>query len=279
MTEIKNLDKLLDAMGVVKWVPKQILGLLGEGWFLLEINPTPPENQIIAVTTDLVKDEFIAVENGTVFHSDLCKSNVHKLKSQWKRAVEGIKREKYTVAIYPGSDGILNSQPIAVVLDPPINYTVYPDHKHLNIGGRYSEDLILPDTICYTDNPEELGEELDKRIFQAYKYVTVWLYRHQLWLACRELKVEEKWIGTQVKNFDNRNYIYAIEPIGRCRCGSDKEYIECHMPEDFSYFKNISLKSAENYIKNNRVSVIKEYAEKFASPRNLALQLLLENLT
>lgn len=66
----------------------------------------------------------------------------------------------FKVAVCTGTGNLLEGQPIAFSLESHINYTVYPDHPHLNTGGYIPElKKCLPDSFCYgyTVKPERYG--------------------------------------------------------------------------------------------------------------------------
>ena len=184
----------------------------------------------------------------------------------------------YKVAIYPGyggtEGGILLGQPIVVALDPVITYIKYPDHPHINLGGNLQNtNIFVPDTLCYIHNPEELGNIIDYRVFEAYKKIAIWLYRHQIWLSMREHTGKGEWIGQGVK-LDAKHLIEALDPLGGCRCGKRKAYIDCHMSDDLSSRHSINIERAKEHILANRENIISKITKNTIAPKKKAFDLL-----
>lgn len=223
---------LLKEFGPVKWYDKTILGW--RGWFLLEISPLPPTGEKELVAADICREELVTVNNGKVYHCSDCSIREHKLSQKLRRAVEQIPDEKFLVAVYGGEPGILNGQPIAIVLEPEISYAVYPDHPHISQGfhKHIDTEFYIPDSVCYTNDPSNLGDDKNSRLLTVFDEMCIWLFRHQLWLATRHLHNKGEWIGPSEGNLLPQHYASHLNPLGKCHCGKDRVYRDCCMPND-----------------------------------------------
>lgn len=264
--------KLLENSSASKWYPSFRGRIPGNDWFLLEIDPMPYKEEIYLVIADIIKeyDVYPAVD-GRVYHWDECNNTNHEIPKLLTKAIDLIDETTFKVAVYKGKENLLNGQPIAIPLDPVISYSKYPDHPHLNAGGqiyiknrdfyipkiednrtpkfpRIKNDdpprykFYLPDSLCYHYSPLELGNTEYDRLFNAFNQIQIWLFRHQLWLATRKILGVGKgiWIGPQKGRLIEGDYLEILNPIGECRCGSGKKYLECHMLNDICISNNCS---------------------------------------
>jgi hypothetical protein len=244
---IEQLQEVFPA----QWFPNPIKGHNGLGWFLLEINPLPPLAELELVVSDIIRNNTVDVSWGQVRHSLECKRK-HSIPYLVKRVIGNLKEQKFLVAIYPGAYGVYGGQPIAVAIEPQINYILYPDHPHLN-PGHYTnrldgKNLFIPDSFCYTDDPSKLGTDNFDRLLNSFCKISVWLLRHQVWLETRKIN-ERLWIGLEGKPLQPSEYPLFLNPSGLCRCGNKKEYMNCHMMSDLE-------SNAQDFAKRRKISNI-----------------------
>lgn len=275
---------MMHAFGPVNLVSKRVLGLPKEDWFVLQTSPTPEKKDIEKVTADIINDNEIFVKRGKLHHADNCTSCSHELRSEVRSVLDSIQNITFTVAVYRGWDGLfegqnlLYGQPIAVSLDPLITYETFPDHPHLNTSYFVNGKLVVPASLCYTDNTKGLGETEDMKLYNAFKYISIWLFRHQIWMETRKKFGKGIWIGPQVGGLPPGIYTMVLNPLGTCRCGSGLMYKSCHMPQDFSIRRNISISEAKHYITDNMPILVEKYNNNLLYPEQAKLQSLKESL-
>jgi len=225
-----DLEEISQIFGPVRWVDQRLAGF--EGWLLIEVNPIPYREERAMIISDIEKGQQILVENRVLRHFGECTSEDHNISDVIVNKIDTdtMKDMKCLVAIHPGTKGYYHDQPIVVPINPSISHIEYPEHPHLNFGGNVKYGYC-PDSICYTDNPRELGEGISERVKKALAYVTIWLFRHQIWLQTRQFINSGIWIGPQMP-FDREQHAHHLNPRGRCWCGSKKIYSECHMMFD-----------------------------------------------
>lgn len=225
------------------------LGVFSVEWYFLNITPLPNTNEIECVISDIINGFPVSMSYGQMVHNPECKSKNHRLPNKLKRVVRELKPQTFSVAIYSNHSEKYIGQPLAVCFDPVISFINYPDHPHLNMPN-IDPVSYLPPTLCYTNTPEELGNQFGDRLFDALFYITEWLVRHQVWEKHRELYGSGYWIGSEAdSSISNGQKVNVLNPRGRCSCGKSKAYLNCCMSSDL-----------EEYIKflNNRPIVMKE---------------------
>lgn len=276
--DINKLDRLTSEFGPVKWFPQSILDLPNEGWFLLELTPLPSPDEIEMVVADICLGKMVTVDKGKLYHYESCKEEEHKVTTKLRKALKHVQEETFKVAIYAGHKIINNGQPIVIVLDPDINYEVYPDHQHLGVAGRITSKAFIPGSLCYTANYKEFGEEDDIMLYNIFSQITIWLFRHQIWIATREIYGKGIWIGPQEGSLRPIDFFYGFNPNGICRCGSTKSYIDCHMISDAAVIFKFKPEDAKAYIDKHRDILIRDYLMKVSNPQKYALKKLTEQL-
>lgn len=250
-------DSLLESFGPVKWVPKRIIDMPNVGgWFLLEITPCPPKEDMESIIADIMNNENVSVDNGRLLHADSCTSTNHKLNDIKKDVINSIKPQRFVIAISQGNHGFWDNQPIAIGLDPVIDYMHYPDHPHLNMGGvirkNFMDPFYVPDSLCYGFKPSLVhGMTEMEMLDEVFAQVSIWLFRHQVWVATKNSTGKGSWIGLQDPPIEDKYFTYKLNPFGKCRCGSGKAYVDCHLVEHFSELHECSLKDAERIINKN----------------------------
>jgi len=70
----------------------------------------------------------------------------------------------------------------------------------------------VPDSICYTADNE--GR-------YTFRQVSIWLFRHQIWVETGE------WIGNHKAVLSPLDYFLVANPASHCRCGTKKTYSTC----------------------------------------------------
>ena len=262
------VSNLKEEFGPVEYHSGSFKRLPGN-WFLLKLNPLPPEEEIELVVSDICQAKHVSVYEGQVRHSDKCNNQEHKFSTKMrkvKKALGEIKDEYFFVAVYPGKIDSLNNQPVAIPLEPEINYAIYPDHPHLNeyrITQVEGVDFFLPPSLCYTDTPCDLGDDQYERLLAAFDLITIWLFRHQVWLAMRKQNLKPIWIGPEADLLPPEAYPKILNPQGKCRCSSQKKYLNCHMQYDLEKrAEKLCKASRENYPKT-----LMRLKKKYLSPK------------
>lgn len=223
-----------------------------EGLFLLRVTPLPPPDELGAVIADICAEGIpVNVTNGRVRHSQNCRQTKHIIpESIVRKAMRNLKEVTYSVAIHPNislgpvrEKPLINGQPLAILYEPRLTYMEYPDHPHLNMGGPDRNlpgiNFPLPDTLCYTSNPQELGEKQTERLLNAFGQVTIWLLRHQVWEATRTWQKRGKWIGPHEGSLGPIDFLQRLNPEGLCWCGKQQRYRDCHMSADLADVESI----------------------------------------
>lgn len=213
-------------------------GIVPHGvWFRFETSPAPPIADYKRVISDIIKENEVNISNtGQVRHATNCNSTEHSIDLIFQNAIKNIKNRNYTIALWEGNELVLNGQPVAILLDPPINYDIFPDHLHINARRHERIGYFIPDSICYTIDPTALGDEPHVRIREAFIDICTWLFRHEVWLATRELG-NAQWIGPQhISSEHNINKSIIMNPYAPCYCGRKKTYSQCHMQSEVSEF-------------------------------------------
>jgi hypothetical protein len=234
----------------VQWFPSPLESYPGMGWFLLEISPLPPLDEFELIVSDIIRDNIVDVSLGKVLHYTECNSD-HRVPSHIKKKLENIREQKFYVAVYPGNPMLYSGQPLAISIEPKISYSEFPNHPHLNVGdvGKRinfnGKPLFIPDSFCYTDNPNELGTDTFQRLLTAFSKISVWLLRHMIWIETK------KWIGLEASStITPKDYSTLLNPTGLCRCGKNELYMNCHMLLD------IEIK--DKYLKPNEITKYKK---------------------
>lgn len=251
--EQRIIQQLIADYGSARWISKSIFGFQHEGWFILDTTPLPPADEVEQVVTDIIQDSEIAFHNGQVMHWPECK-NRHVLKDQMmKKALVSLEEQRFRLAVCTGDETILDGQPLVIALQPTISLMNYPDHPHLNHAGMIgSTKMYLPDSFCYGFSKENdrYGPDLQGKFIRAFDDATLFLFRHQIWLATRNLMGVGKWIGTEHKNdWAPETFAAILNPVGRCRCGKPVRYMECHLPIDL---KKPVAQQAEKFKKTKK---------------------------
>jgi hypothetical protein len=230
-----ELQKLTEEFRPARWIEGPFKDIPGDGWFLLEINPVPPRDEIAKVVSDIDNNKLVRVgyETGRIYHSLQCDSSDHPLSPELEKALEYIKDETYLVVVLPQGPIRLSKQPVAIALKPDINYFIYPDHPHLNEDGHYDWKFYFPHSFCYKHDHMSFQGDLYDRVLDAFEQISIWLFRHQVWLATRESGAKGIWIGKGQPPLPNGLFPRFLNPDNRCRCGNNRKYIDCHMKQDF----------------------------------------------
>jgi hypothetical protein len=232
--EQEVINKLVKVFGPVKWSKKSILGMRNEGWFLLKTIPLPPIDELPNVISDIMNGYAVDFANGKVRHYKNCKNPNHTiLDYRVKSILDQLPEQSFKVAICTGSTDCLMGQPIAIALEPTINYMIFPDHPHLNMGNKLIKGYF-PDSFCYgfIVEQERYGPTEYDRYINTFDEVTLWLLRHLVWVATRNKYGKGIWIGPAEGQLEPSIYGHMLNPLGRCRCGKNKRYRDCHLRTD-----------------------------------------------
>lgn len=264
------IEKVLSEFPFAKYRDISLAGLPVGGWFLIEASPLPPLNELALVVADINRGDTVSVPPDLIIrHSSSCRAENHKIPQILENIINKLSKQVFRFAIWEGSPTILNGQPVVIPLQPEVSYHVYPDHPHLNIGCLY-KTFYLPDSICYTHDSNNLGDDPYERISEAIFEVSLWLLRHQVWLSTREIG-KAKWIGPEIKNPDHvKNVSLALNPIGHCHCGSNKTYFDCHMKYDYKIHHGININ--DNQI--SLLSYINKWRDNRENPHNWVINKL-----
>ncbi|WP_134704936.1 hypothetical protein [Ammoniphilus sp. YIM 78166] len=233
----QDIDEIITRFGPAKWIEGNMGNIPSEGWFLLEINPLPPKEELPLVVSDIEQDRELEVIQGQVRHYCTCPYTDHPLSPEVQRAVRSVKEQTFTVAVHPGMGEYYSDQPLAIALDPVINYEKYPDHPHLNIGNYVvlnRQRAFIPDSFCYMKDIATLVKDPKDRLIQAFAVISIWLLRHMVWLETRKYLSKGMWIGPEGEPLRPHQFPAILNPNGMCRCGSSKRYRQCHLGQDLS---------------------------------------------
>lgn len=108
------------------------------------------------------------------------------------------------------------------------------------------------------------------RICDAIFYATEWLFRHQIWEKTKKKFGEGIWIGPEEKSsIKKEHYLSFLNPVGACRCGSNKKYADCCMKADL---KSYSTKP------QSIMQIIKHWKENIQLPEKKFLETLKEEI-
>lgn len=226
------INELLNKVPGLQYYTISEEGLPNGNWFVFETSPLPPFDQIEKVIADINNDnEIYLQDNGTLKHLENCLAKEHNVNSKLKAAVKNISNQRFKIAVRESFDGIQNNQPVVISLEPEINLYMHPDHLHINAGDP-CDNYYLPQSLCYTNNPAALGNDAYSRTLEAIQQTSIWLFRHQVWLATRN-SGKGIWIGLEVKTEEKYQFEFLRDPYRKCRCGNNKNYHQCHLNEDF----------------------------------------------
>jgi len=210
-------------------------------WMYLKIKPIPTEEEYIKVVADLIKANPVVIDDEyKVVHYNRCSNFSHhipkKLLSDVNDAYKLIKDDTFDVVIsepifyYPTGEWILGKQPLAVVINPTINFKEYPFHPHIN-GFMFK---TIPASICYTDDYDYFTElSLEEKIDYTVRQLTIWLLKHSLWKVLSEKNSSYSWIGPQAPPLDDHIKIDFLSPMKKCLCGSNKPLKDCCLSKLF----------------------------------------------
>jgi hypothetical protein len=237
----------------VTWVNGSLPGTPGEGWFLINVNPLPPSGEVEQVVSDICEDRDILLEDGQVRHYPGCSSVHHSLKPELRKVINLLNPQNFKVAVHPGIPGRYNGQPLAIAIDPVISYANFPDHPHLNVGGKGLGAAFkgyLPDSLCYLEDVHELGSDPTVRFRNVFFIIAIWLFRHMVWEAQRKLYRNANWIGPEGSRLPDYAYALTLDPLGPCRCGSQRNYFDCHMMNDIQKRADLPPAVKARYMKD-----------------------------
>lgn len=274
------IQQLTKDYGPAKWIQKSIFGFKQEGWFLLETTPLPPLDEIEQVVSDIILEHEIDFYQGQVRHWPAC-NNPHIAKDRIvKNVLSSLKDETFRIGVCTGDERTLHGQPLVFALQPSITYMNYPDHPHLNSGGG-NPSLYLPDSFCYgfTSEKERYGPSIYEKFIRVFDESTLFLFRHQIWLAIRKEFGQGKWIGPGDKlGLPAEVYPQFLNPLGKCRCGKNVRYGLCHLPLDLtSYVENTartSHKPKEQIEKERIVYLANTWKQRVSNPQQKTIQKL-----
>lgn len=236
-----DIHQLNEVFHPAKWVQGKNSG---EGCFLLEINPLPPEDQIALVVSDIEnnKQVYVGYETGKLYHSEHCVlEQPHTIDERLKEALKLLQNETFHVVVLPKGPELLATQPVAIALEPEINYFLFPDHPHLNEDGTYKSNFYFPHSFCYKHDHLKFreGKDLYTRVLDAFEQISIWLFRHQVWVATRELYGKGIWIGQGTPPLPDESFPRFLNAESVCRCGNKVKYKDCHSEESINLIQFI----------------------------------------
>lgn len=259
-----DIDSIIQEFGPVRWVSFNTT-IPSEGLFLLTVTPLPPREELEAVVADICAENVrVNIRDGKVHHSSRhCHQARHRILDHIiRKAVRNLTEVTFHVAVHPNiavgplqQQPSLNGQPIAIVYEPEITYMSYPYHPHLNMG--WPDHVLpgsrfgIPDSLCYTTDPRGLGETQQKRLVNAFDQVVIWLLRHQVWEATHPWHKPGLWIGPHEGNLNPIDFLQGLNPFGACRCGQERLYKDCHMPNDLESVRREFGESTSDQLKKH----------------------------
>ncbi|MEC1718410.1 hypothetical protein [Schinkia azotoformans] len=271
-----EIQQLTEVFHPAKWVQGKNSG---EGWFLLEINPLPPEDQIELVVSDIESNKrvFVGYETGKLYHSEHCASEeAHTIDERVKKALKLLQNETFKVVVLPKSPELLATQPVAIAVEPEINYFLYPDHPHLNEDGTYNSNFYFPHSFCYKHDHLKFreGKDLYARVLDAFEQISIWLFRHQVWVATRKLYGKGIWIGKGTPPLPDENFPRFLNAESDCRCGNKVKYKDCHMKADlYKRVDNFEKHFDKQHIMKNWVEFQRSWYDESLKKNNHSMQL------
>ena len=256
------LSNLKSEFGFVKFRDGADTDLTKEGWFLLEITPFSSNQDNIQVVSDIMEGKPVDVKGGTIGHLNTCGETEHRISSNIvKKALRKVKPATFLVAVYTGQTEVMGKSPVAVVLEPDISYVKFPDHPHLNMGFYDAKrKFYFPDSLCLAGREHDWGQDEKDRLLEVFCQISIWLYRHLVWVATREYKPKGEWIGPGADPLPGYCYPRHLNPHGECHCGSKKRYKDCHRLQDLQeLIKQIA------FYENTPIEEVRKRAMPFAT--------------
>jgi hypothetical protein len=251
--------------------------LTGE-WYFISATPVRKCNDNEGIVSDIIQGIDITTYNGSVIENDDGKGNKNTLSAKIQNVISQLEEKTFIVAIYDNKSLAFKGQPLAICIDPLITFIDFPYHPHLNAAGKIY-DTFIPPTICYTDNPENLGNLFGDRIYDAMHYITIWLYRHQIFEVFYSTYGDIKWIGLEVKDrLDNHVFVNQLNPFGDCHCGSGTKYVSCCLNKDMIANLRLNAKGKKidsNLIKYDPLILKKKWERNYLSEQNRVVNRLL----
>lgn len=240
------IQSIIQEFGPVTWT-----SFGEEGVFLLKVTPLPPPDELEWVIADICAGEMpVRVNQGRVYHSSHCTCQNHDIQDERVRnVIHKLKEETFVLAVHPNISGpnILGElpyegKPLVIPFNPIISYMNFPDHPHLSMGTNQmflqGTPFYIPDTICFTAaSNDTLGNNQVSRLLNTFDEITIWLLRHQVWVATRETTGHGIWIGPHEGHLDPEAFVARLNPEGNCRCGNRKQYSSCHLKQDLEEVK------------------------------------------
>ncbi len=219
-------------------------------WYYIEISPRPSDRDFFLVISDLIRKETIEFsQNVKLLHSRSCQkkhSIPQDLKKALKRIINDLSDLKFRVLIKEpkfdipsGTYREFHGQPLVFILDPIINFDIYPNHPHLNA---FKEE-VYPASVCYTDEYSRIiAMSTSQKIDFAIKQTAFWLFKHMIWVKLNEINFSDSWIGPESDRVNELARYQNINPSGLCFCGSNALFKDCCMNKIYKTYnkKDIS---------------------------------------
>ncbi|MGD9566811.1 MAG: hypothetical protein AB7V48_00565 [Sedimentibacter sp.] len=243
-------------------------------WYLVQVNSLP-QNDVYAIASDIHLDRYIKILDGTlVRYSNDEIMNLSDIKHGLKDVIDSLENRVYSFLLFDNQNKFLfKGQPLIFIVDPPINRSQFPYHRHLNHGylrvftekddkkmensfqflneSNYSYHHVLnyqviPESVCYIHDVKELDVPGYCRQEVAYATMACYAFRNEIFIKYFEVYGEFFWLGpgTPFPSFAE-GHLLSVGQENICHCGSKASYKDCHFRNDFKEYigriKNLNV--------------------------------------
>ncbi len=235
-------------------------------WYLINVNSIPAEN-MEGIITDIYLDKFIKIENGTivrVIDDDIL--DLDTIKQGLNEVVGQLENKEVTFLLFDNNNiNLFNGQPLAFIVNPLINRSTVSYHRHINNGyfSVYGSSIIdskmtspiffldesnvgfnhvlryhiIPESICYIHDVEDLDVDGYSKLEVAYATMVAYIFRNEIFMKFYECHNEIFWLGAETPFPEfAKGHLLSVNYYGKCHCGNDLSYKDCHFKIDFEKY-------------------------------------------
>jgi len=252
-------------------------------WYLVQVNSVP-EKDIDAIVSDIHLNRSIQILNGGIvrYGNDEI-LDIDEIKSGLSDVINLLENKVYTFLLFDNKNkNLFKGQPLIFIVDPHMNRSQIPYHRHLNNGyfRFYSnrvdfemkesfhfldeENLnnhhvlnyqVIPESVCYIHDVKELDVSGYTPQEVAYATMVGYAFRNEIFIKYYEKFNDFFWLGpeTPFPSFA-QGHLLSVEQENECHCGSGLSYKECHFDVDFKDYimrkpsKNIDVDRAKKMV-------------------------------